>query len=227
MIDLKNKLNPSQLRAVTAMGGPVLVIAGAGSGKTRVIEYRVLNLIQNKVSPNSVLLLTFTRKAAHEMLSRASMHDPLCKNVAGGTFHSFAYKMLKIYSKSLGFQGGFIVLDESDAEEAIHRCASKLGFYERKKRFPKKDTLRSIISMSINKNKSIGEVIKREYPHFIEGLSEIEKLRQEYAAYKVDKNYLDYDDLLVYLRILLENSERRHDCCFSRMPMKKPGGWRI
>ncbi len=209
MIDLKNKLNPSQLRAVTAMGGPVLVIAGAGSGKTRVIEYRVLNLIQNKVSPNSILLLTFTRKAAHEMLSRASMHDPQCKNVEGGTFHSFAYKMLKIYSKSLGFQGGFIVLDESDAEEAIQRCASKLGFYERKKRFPKKDTLRSIISMSINKNKSIGEVIKREYPHFIEGLSELEKLRQEYAAYKVDKNYLDYDDLLVYLRILLENDEVR------------------
>ncbi len=207
--DLKNTLNPAQLSAVTAMDGPVLVIAGAGSGKTRVIEYRVLNLIQNKVSPNSILLLTFTRKAAHEMLSRASKHDPQCKNVEGGTFHSFAYKMLKIYSKSLGFPDGFVVLDESDAEEAIHRCASKLGFYEKKKRFPKKDTLRAIISMSINKNKSIGEVIKREYPHFVEYLSEMDNLREEYAAYKLDKNYLDYDDLLVYLRILLENEEIR------------------
>jgi DNA helicase-2/ATP-dependent DNA helicase PcrA len=207
MSDLRNTLNPAQLTAVTTMDGPVLVIAGAGSGKTRVIEYRVLNLIRNKVSPNSILLLTFTRKAAHEMLSRASKHDAQCKNVEGGTFHSFAYKMLKIYSKSLGFPGGFVVLDESDAEEAIHRCASKLGFYERKKRFPKKDTLRSIISMSVNKNKSIGEVIKREYLHFTEYVSEIDNLREKYAAYKLDKNYFDYDDLLVYLRILLENEE--------------------
>jgi DNA helicase II / ATP-dependent DNA helicase PcrA len=209
MNDLRNTLNPEQLTAVTTMEGPILVIAGAGSGKTRVIEYRVLNLIRNKVSPDSILLLTFTRKAAHEMLSRASKHDPQCKNVEGGTFHSFAYKMLKTYSKSLGFPVGFVVLDESDAEEAIHRCASKLGFYDRKKRFPKKDTLRSIISMSVNKNKSIGEVIKREYPHFIEYVSEIDNLRKEYAAYKIDKNYFDYDDLLVYLRILLENGEVR------------------
>jgi DNA helicase-2/ATP-dependent DNA helicase PcrA len=209
MDDFKNTLNPAQLTAVTTMDGPVLVIAGAGSGKTRVVEYRVLNLIRNKVSPNSILLLTFTRKAAHEMLSRASKHDAQCKNVEGGTFHSFAYKLLKIYSKSLGFAGGFVVLDESDAEEAIHRCASKLGFYERKKRFPKKDTLRSIISMSINKNKSIGQVIKREYPHFAEYVPDIDNLREEYAAYKLDKNYLDYDDLLVYLRILLENEEIR------------------
>ncbi|MBE0426941.1 MAG: ATP-dependent helicase [Nitrospirae bacterium] len=209
MNDLRNTLNPEQLTAVTTMEGPILVIAGAGSGKTRVIEYRVLNLIRNKVSPDSILLLTFTRKAAHEMLSRASKHDPQCKNVEGGTFHSFAYKMLKTYSKSLGFPVGFVVLDESDAEEAIHRCASKLGVYDRKKRFPKKDTLRSIISMSVNKNKSIGEVIKREYPHFIEYVSEIDNLRKEYAAYKIDKNYFDYDDLLVYLRILLENGEVR------------------
>ncbi len=84
MSDFDNILNAAQLRAVTTVDGPVLVIAGAGSGKTRVIEYRVLNLIRNKVSPNSILLLTFTRKAAREMLSRASKHDPQCKNVEGG-----------------------------------------------------------------------------------------------------------------------------------------------
>jgi len=209
VIDLTDALNPSQLKAVTLTEGAALVIAGAGSGKTRVVEYRVLNLIRNKVNPNSILLLTFTRKASHEMLSRASKHDPQCKNVEGGTFHSFAYRTLKRYSKAIGFQEAFGVLDESDAEEAIHRCAAKMGFYERKKRFPRKDTLRSIISMSINKNTTIAEVLKREYPHFIEYLSDVENLRREYAAYKIERNYLDYDDLLVYLRILLDNDDIR------------------
>ena len=209
MIDLKKRLNPSQFQAVTTINGPVLVIAGAGSGKTRVIEYRVLNLVQNKISPNSILLLTFTRKAAREMISRASRHDPDCKNVEGGTFHSFAYKLLKKYSKILGLSNAFTVLDEGDAGEAIHRCAAKMGFYERERRFPKKDTLRSIISMSINKNTSIGEIIKKEYPHFMHDLSDIEKLRTTYVEYKINKNYLDYDDLLVFLRILLENQDVR------------------
>ena len=175
MDDFRRTLNDSQLKAVTTTDGPVLVIAGAGSGKTRVIEYRVLNLIRQKVSPNSILLLTFTRKAAREMLSRASQHDPRCKNVDGGTFHSFAYRILKKYARSIGFPGAFIVLDESDAEEAVHRCAVKMGLYERRKRFPKKDTLRTIISMSVNKNSTLGEIIKKEYPHFIENLTDIEK----------------------------------------------------
>lgn len=209
MDDFRRTLNDSQLEAVTMTDGPVLVIAGAGSGKTRVIEYRVLNLIQQKVSPNSILLLTFTRKAAREMLSRASQHDPRCKNVDGGTFHSFAYRILKKYARSIGFPGAFIVLDESDAEEAIHRCAVKMGLHERRKRFPKKDTLRTIISMSVNKNSTLGEIIKKEYPHFIENLADIENLRREYVTYKVDRNYLDYDDLLVYLSILLNNDDIR------------------
>ncbi|HMK50420.1 MAG TPA: ATP-dependent helicase [Thermodesulfovibrionales bacterium] len=209
MDDLRRTLNDSQLKAVEMMNGPVLVIAGAGSGKTRVIEYRVLNLIRHKVSPNSILLLTFTRKAAREMLSRASQHDPRCKNVDGGTFHSFAYRILRKYARAIGFAGSFVVLDESDAEEAIHRCAVRMGLYDRKKRFPKKDTLRTIISMTINKNTSLGEVVKREYPHFLENLPGIEALRTEYVSYKVDKNYLDYDDLLVYLSILLGNDDIR------------------
>ncbi|MEJ2696898.1 MAG: ATP-dependent helicase [Candidatus Sulfobium sp.] len=209
MTDIKSRLNPAQFQAVTATDGPVLVIAGAGSGKTRVIEYRVLHLVRQKVAPSSVLLLTFTRKASREMLSRASKHDPRCKNVEGGTFHSFAFKLLKRYARIIGFPSSFAVLDESDAGEAIHRCAARMGLYEREKRFPKKDSLRSIISMSINKNTSIGEIIKKEYPHFMEDIRDIENLRTEYAKYKIDRNYLDYDDLLVFLRILLDNSELR------------------
>jgi DNA helicase-2/ATP-dependent DNA helicase PcrA len=209
MDSLKGKLNPAQFQAVTSLQGPFLVIAGAGSGKTRVIEYRVLNLVQNRISPAAILLLTFTRKAAREMISRASHHDPHCKNVEGGTFHSFAYKLLKQYAKVIGFSDSFVVLDESDAEEAIHRCAAKMGFYEREKRFPRKDTLRAIISMSLNKNAPLGEIIKKEYPHFIEEIPRIERLRKEYTAYKIFRNYLDYDDLLVSLRILLEHEEIR------------------
>lgn len=178
-MDLKKQLNPSQFAAVTIIHGPVLVIAGAGSGKTRVIEYRVLHLVQNDISPNSILLLTFTRNAAREMISRASKHDPRCKNIEGGTFHSFGYKILKKYAKTMGFPDSFTVLDEGDAEEAIHRCCTDLGFFEKQKRFPRKDTLRNIISISVNKCIPVGDVLKKEYPHFLEYASEIDALRKK------------------------------------------------
>ncbi len=206
-MDLKKQLNPSQFAAVTTIHGPVLVIAGAGSGKTRVIEYRVLHLVQNDINPNSILLLTFTRNAARQMISRASKHDPQCKNIEGGTFHSFGYKTLKKYAKTMGFPDSFTVLDEGDAEEAIHRCCTDLGLFDKEKRFPRKDTLRNIISVSVNKYISIGEVLKKEYPHFLEYASEIDALRKKYAEYKINSSYLDYDDLLIYLRLLLENEE--------------------
>jgi len=206
-MDIKKQLNPSQFAAVTTINGPVLVIAGAGSGKTRVIEYRVLHLVQNDINPNSILLLTFTRNAARQMISRASKHDPQCKNIEGGTFHSFGYKTLKKYAKTMGFPDLFTVLDEGDAEEAIHRCCTDLGLFDKEKRFPRKDTLRNIISVSVNKYISIGEVLKKEYPHFLEYAPEIDALRKKYAEYKINSSYLDYDDLLIYLRLLLENEE--------------------
>ena len=208
-MELKKQLNPSQFAAVTTINGPVLVIAGAGSGKTRVIEYRVLHLVQNDISPNSILLLTFTRNAAREMISRASKHDPRCKNIEGGTFHSFGYKILKRYAKTMGFPDTFTVLDESDAEEAVHRCCTDLGFFDKEKRFPRKDTLKNIISVSVNKQIPVSEVLKKEYPHFLEYASEIEALRRKYTEYKINSNYLDYDDMLIYLRLLLDNEDIR------------------
>jgi len=206
---LKKLLNPSQFEAVTTIDGPLLVIAGAGSGKTRVIEYRVLNLIQSNIAPGSILLLTFTRKAAREMLSRAEKHDERCRHVEGGTFHSFAFKMLKRYAKVLGLSPSFSILDETDAEDAIHRCMSSLDLSETKKRFPKKNSLRNIISISINKAISIEAAIEKEYPHFLEYASHIERIRREYVTYKIGKNYVDYDDLLLYLKLLLEKEEVR------------------
>ncbi|MFA5143470.1 MAG: ATP-dependent helicase [Candidatus Omnitrophota bacterium] len=221
MLDLKDKLNPSQLSAVSATEGPVLVIAGAGSGKTRAIEYRVLNLVTKGVPPESILLLTFTRKAAHEMISRASGHNPKCRHVDGGTFHSFAFRTLKKYAKALGLSNQFSILDESDSQEAVHRCAVKLGLFDhstegetrrgidRETKFPRKDTLKNILSMSLNKGLTVEKILEKEYPHFLNFTSDIERLRKEYAAYKIGKSYLDYDDLLVYLKLLLEIDEMR------------------
>jgi DNA helicase-2/ATP-dependent DNA helicase PcrA len=209
MTELIAHLNPSQLAAVTTTEGPLLVIAGAGSGKTRVIEYRVLHLVKKNIPPESILLLTFTRRAAREMLSRAEKHDSRCKYIDGGTFHSFAFKVLKRYSKKLGFSDSFSILDESDSEEAVQRCLYRVGGPERDKRFPKKSTLKNVISASINKARSIEDILDKEYPHFLEYSSIIEKVRKEYAAYKISKNYLDYDDLLVYLKMLLEKEDVR------------------
>lgn len=204
MIDLKSKLNSSQLEAVTTMYGPALVIAGAGSGKTRVIEYRVLNLVQNKIEPSSVLLLTFTREAARKMLDRATKHDIRCQNVDGGTFHSFAYKILKRYAKRIGFSDTFSVMDEADSSEAVYRCATQMHLFDSEKRFPKKDTLRHILSACVNKNLSVGGILEKEYPDFLTYTDAIEDLRKKYIEYKIQKNLVDYDDLLVYCRLLLE-----------------------
>lgn len=209
MIDLKTKLNASQLEAATTMEGAVLVIAGAGSGKTRVIEYRVLNLVQNNIEPAAILLLTFTRESARRMLERATAHDPRCQHVEGGTFHSFGYKILKRYAKRAGLPENFSILDEIDCKEAIQRVADSLGFSDKEKGFPKKDTLRSVISASINKNRSIEKILEKEYPDFLLYASDIEKIGKSYAEYKLQKNLLDYDDLLVFTKLLLEDKSIR------------------
>jgi DNA helicase-2/ATP-dependent DNA helicase PcrA len=207
--DLKDKLNPSQLEAVTAVDGALLVIAGAGSGKTRAIEYRVSHLVRSGVKPESILLLTFTRRASHEMLTRASRHESRCARVDGGTFHSFAFKTLKRYARALGMPPTFSIIDESDAEEAIARCLTKLELFDKEKKAPRKATLRAILSMAVNKAQSIAKTLEREYPHFLEFASDIERLRKEYAAYKIDKSYMDYDDLLIYLKMLLDIDDVR------------------
>ncbi len=211
MTDFSSELNPSQLEAVNATEGAVLVIAGAGSGKTRVIEYRVLNLIQKKVPPSSILLLTFTRRAANSMLSRASSHEPRARLVQGGTFHSFAYSILKDHSQLIGFDN-FSIIDEVDSEEAVSKVSKKLGLYDVDKRFPKKDTLKKIISMAVNKEMSIEEVLEKEYPDFYEYASLVERIKNDYQRYKIEKSYFDFDDLLIYLKILLTKSDKlRHE----------------
>ncbi len=206
MINFQNELNPSQMEVVNATEGAVLVIAGAGSGKTRVIEYRVLNLIHKNVLPQSILLLTFTRRAASSMLSRASGREQKAKLVDGGTFHSFAYSILRKHSSLIGFDN-FSILDEDDSLEAVGICAKKLGVYDLDKKFPKKDSLKKIISMSLNKEMSIEDVLEKEYSNFSDYATVIEKIKNDYQRYKIEKNYFDFDDLLSYLRILLTKNE--------------------
>ncbi|HDD45407.1 MAG TPA: ATP-dependent helicase [Candidatus Desulfofervidus auxilii] len=200
---LKDNLNPAQYEAVTTIDGPILVVAGAGTGKTRVIEYRVLYLVSKGISPQSILLLTFTRRAAREMLSRAARHNKLCEYIYGGTFHSFGFSIISEFATALGYKRPISFLDEADSEEIIYRLAIKLGYTEKKKRFPTKTTLKSVISASFNRGESIENVLLKDYPHFLHLAKNIEHLKEEYVKYKINHNLLDYDDLLIYLRLLL------------------------
>ncbi len=140
------------------------------------------------------------------MLSRASARESRARLVEGGTFHSFAYSILRKYSSFIGFDN-FSILDEDDAQEAVGLSAKKLGVYELDKKFPKKDTLKKIISMAVNKEKSIEEVLGKDYSNFIDYAFLIEKIKNNYQRYKIDKSYFDFDDLLIFLRSLLLKRE--------------------
>ncbi|MFH0858424.1 MAG: ATP-dependent helicase, partial [Candidatus Omnitrophota bacterium] len=203
-IDYQKELNPAQLEAVRSTDGQYLVIAGAGSGKTRILVYRVAYLVEKGIKPDEILLLTFTRKAAEEMLSRASMLlDERCQKVSGGTFHSFANNVLRRYAGLLGINNNFTILDRTDSEDAINLLRTQLGFSKLDKRFPRKRAIMEVISMSVNKSLPIEEALYDEYPQFIEWTDEINKINNEYKKYKHSKSLVDYDDLLVYLKELL------------------------
>ena len=203
-IDYEKVLNPAQLEAVRTLEGPVLVIAGAGSGKTRTLVYRVARLVENGVSPESILLLTFTRKAAQEMLERAAgLSDARCRFVAGGTFHSLAHRVLRSHAERLGFSNSFTILDRSDMEEAIHSLIPQLQMPKGTPRFPKRSTLANILSKAANLEQPIDDVMIEEYGQFLEFLPQINSLQRLYADYKKTNQLMDYDDLILYLRKLL------------------------
>lgn len=210
-IKYESELNPAQLEAVRTRDGPILVIAGAGTGKTKTLVYRVARLVEEGIKPENILLLTFTRKAAFNMLKRASaILDQRCGKVSGGTFHSFANILLRRYAKLVGFNENFTILDESDSESAIGIIRAKLGYNKTEKRFPLKHTIAGVISKSINKNIPMEFIISSEYPHFIDSLDGIKIIHIEYQKYKKEKMLMDYDDLLLYLEVLLkENNEIR------------------
>ena len=206
-VNYENDLNPAQLSAVMHKKGPVLVIAGAGSGKTNTLTYRVARLIEDGIKPENILLLTFTKKAAAEMLSRATLVlDDRCEKVAGGTFHSFANIILRKYSKFLKLKSNFTILDKSDCEDIINHITGQM-FPKKEKRFPKKSTILEIYSKSVNKETPTKQIIEEEFPQFAHCEDKIIEVHKAYVGYKRENSVLDYDDLLLYVKLLLENNE--------------------
>lgn len=206
-VNYEEDLNEAQLEAVKSKDGPILVIAGAGTGKTKTLTYRVARLIEDGIKPENILLLTFTKKAAAEMLSRATVVlDNRCEKVAGGTFHSFANIILRKYSKLLGLKNNFTIMDRADCEDVINHIVGQL-FPKKEKRFPKKSTLLDIYSKSINKVTPTKQIIADEFPQFAHCEDKIIEVHKAYVAYKRENSVLDYDDLLLYIKLLLENND--------------------
>lgn len=204
IIDYQNELNASQLEAVTTTEGQVLCIAGAGSGKTRTLIYRVAYLIENQVEPENILLLTFTKKAAGEMLRRATtILDDRCKRIRGGTFHGFANSILRKYHTQAGLPQNFTILDRGDSEDLLNLARTEKGYAKSEDKFPKKNTCIDVFSKSTNTSNSIREILEVDYPQFLELSSSLEKLQEDYQNYKKERGVLDYDDLLVELKLLL------------------------
>ena len=207
-LDYRKDLNESQYRAAATLEGPLLIIAGAGTGKTRTLVHRVAHLIEIGVDPRSILLLTFTRRAAEEMLRRASLLiDNRCSHVAGGTFHSFANLALREYGRRIGLSPSFTIMDRADGEDAIQLLRAEMGLNNKDKRFPRKQTVAEIFSMALNKQQTILELIERDYAHLYESLDDLLRLYERYVQYKASKTLLDYDDLLTRLKDLLADHE--------------------
>lgn len=207
-IPYSDLLNKRQLEAVFYDNGPALVIAGAGTGKTRTLVYRVARLVESGVDPSQILLLTFTRRAANEMLNRASsILDERCRRVKGGTFHFYCSQILHRYAEHIGFPNNFTIIDTSDALEVIQFVRTKMNLHKKNKRFPNKNTLYSIISACKNKNLDLRVVLMESYPQFIELQKNIEEVINGYENYKAQNFVMDFDDLLIKTVELLTQHE--------------------
>ncbi|MCK4792903.1 MAG: ATP-dependent helicase, partial [Desulfobacteraceae bacterium] len=206
-----NELNLEQREAVTYGDGPLLVVAGAGSGKTRTLAYRVAHLISQGIQPQRILLLTFTRRAANEMLKRAASvvksGASVTNQVWGGTFHAFANRILRMYSQAADLSPDFTVIDRTDAEDLLDVIRNDLAFSQKASRFPRKSTCLAIYSRRVNGEEELETVLKRDYPWCEIWKDELMSLFREYVSRKQKQNILDYDDLLLYLYYLLQNSE--------------------
>lgn len=207
-INYKNDLNLTQLEAVTSINGPVLVIAGAGSGKTRVIVHRVAFMLENGIDPNEILLLTFTRKAASEMIGRVQglLNDAGAQKVFGGTFHSFSNYILRKNANFLGIPSNFTIIDSEDSADTIDLIKSELKIEKKEKAFPKKNRLQEIISSARNRNLTIRNVIENEFSGLLEFVDQIELINRGYDKYKKICRIFDYDDLMEVLRDSLRDN---------------------
>jgi DNA helicase-2/ATP-dependent DNA helicase PcrA len=200
------ELNEAQAAAATHGDGPLLIVAGAGSGKTKTLACRVAWLIQRGVAPDRILLLTFTRRAARELLARAtrmSAGDGVAA-VWGGTFHSVGNRLLHRYGRALGLADSFSVIDQSDSADVMNLVRDELGLNRGKRRFPKKDTLAAIYSRTVNSGTPLSDVLRKDFPWCIEESDGIRDVFSAYTARKRDQQLVDYDDLLLYWRALVD-----------------------
>jgi DNA helicase-2/ATP-dependent DNA helicase PcrA len=211
-IDFAADLNEEQLAVATAPGGPMLVVAGAGSGKTRALTYRLAWLVHNGVEPSRIMLVTFTNRAAREMLSRVEvLVKQKTKNIWGGTFHHIANRLLRQHGKKLGISPDFTILDREDSRDLIATCVQEAGVDIHKRRFPRKSVLSAISSFVQNTLEPLEAVLTKRYPMFIQEIGEIAKVLVLYSARKMEKQLLDFDDLLSFwLRLLNENEKVRN-----------------
>jgi DNA helicase II / ATP-dependent DNA helicase PcrA len=207
-IDYQKELNPEQLAVVLNGDGPSLVLAGAGSGKTRTITYRVAYLLERGVSPDNILLVTFTNKAAKEMLSRVEgLLSRYPTGLWGGTFHSIANRLLRIYASQLGYSPSFTIMDQEDAKSLVKVCIKALNVDTTSRRFPSPAKLHAMISYTRNSGRTMSDVIESRYPNFLEIEPVIERIAELYEERKRQADAMDFDDLLLKLRELLYHHE--------------------
>src|SRR4051812_13914196 len=208
-IDYAAELNEQQLAAVTASPGPMLIIAGAGSGKTRTLTYRVAYLLENGIDPRNILLLTFTNKAARQMLDRVSTLLPFdATGIWGGTFHSIGNRMLRRHGTALGYGSGFSIMDREDQKDLINTVVADLRIDPKELRFPKGDVLAEIFSFVINTECPMEELLAERFPYFLPLMEKIRDVHARYEKKKKSTNSMDFDDLLEKtLRMLKEHEE--------------------
>ena len=210
-IDYARELNEQQYAAVTAPPGPSLVIAGAGSGKTRTLTYRVAYLLEQGIPAERILLLTFTNKAAKEMMRRvADLLGHELTALWGGTFHAIGNRILRQHANRLGYQRDFTIMDREDAKHLITTCVGESEVDVKATRFPKAEVLGDIFSLAVNTHQTIPELLRQEYDYFEQLAAQIADIQQRYAARKRATNAMDFDDLLaLWLKLMQEQEEVR------------------
>jgi ATP-dependent DNA helicase UvrD/PcrA len=210
-IDYAHELNPQQLAAVTAPPGPALVIAGAGSGKTRTLTYRVAYLLEQGIPADRILLLTFTNKAAGEMMRRvADLLGHELRELWGGTFHSIGARILRSHADLLGYRRDFTILDRDDAKDLIKACIADAGIETKGTHFPKPEVLNEIFSLAANTHKTTDDILESQYDYFSQFAAQIADLAQRYIKRKRTTNAMDFDDLLaLWLKLLQEHADVR------------------
>ena len=207
-IDYRKELNPDQYEVVTKAEGPSLVLAGAGSGKTRTLIYRVAYLLEKGIPPRNILLVTFTNKAARNMKDRIEvLLKAKPKGLWSGTFHHIGNRSLRLFAEEVGMKRDFGILDEEDSLDLLKICVKNLKIKTHEERFPHPKVLRSAISFSVNSGKTLWEALEKTYPYFLRFHDDIKRIREEYVAKKKASNNMDYDDLLTKWLWLLRNSQ--------------------